>query len=69
MGAFWRPDAPSVTSRFARRATSPVPLRCTGQEQIGASSLLPRDSGGGGSAGDSRRRRRGASGRYSRGLT
>jgi hypothetical protein len=39
-----RRRAPSVTP-LTRRATSPVPLRCTGQEQGNASSLLPREAG------------------------
>jgi hypothetical protein len=39
------PDAPSVTSCFARRATSPVSLRYTGQERSGSTLLLPRAAG------------------------
>jgi hypothetical protein len=44
-----RPCAPSVTSRYARRATSPV-VFATVEERDRATSLLPRteECGGGG---------------------
>jgi hypothetical protein len=45
MRALQLPDAPSVTPCFARRATSPVSLRYTGQEEDNFGSLLPREAG------------------------
>ena len=39
-----RRDTPSVTA-LSRRATSPVPLRFTGQEKLVGFSLLPRNAG------------------------